>query len=59
MKDAYSFHASKKVWMKVYKIYMKRIHNIFARCGLNFRAVLADSGAIGGKDTQEFMVLSM
>jgi prolyl-tRNA synthetase len=32
--------------------------NIFTRCGLDFRAVIADSGAMGGKDTHEFMVLS-
>lgn len=32
--------------------------NVFRRCGLNFRAVIADSGAMGGKDTHEFMVLS-
>ncbi|MBW8348904.1 proline--tRNA ligase [Bacillus sp. IITD106] len=58
MKDAYSFHTSAEsldeVYNKMYKAYM----NIFTRCGLDFRAVLADSGAIGGKDTQEFMVLS-
>ncbi|MBS4198991.1 proline--tRNA ligase [Bacillus sp. FJAT-49732] len=58
MKDAYSFHTSAEsldeVYNKMYTAYM----NIFTRCGLDFRAVLADSGAIGGKDTQEFMVLS-
>ncbi|MBS4217715.1 proline--tRNA ligase [Bacillus sp. FJAT-49711] len=58
MKDAYSFHTSPEsldeVYDKMYTAYM----NIFTRCGLDFRAVLADSGAIGGKDTQEFMVLS-
>ena len=40
------------------KIYSKRIRIYSARCGLNFRAVIADSGAMGGKDTHEFMVLS-
>lgn len=58
MKDAYSFHANQEsldlVYDKIYEAY----NNIFSRCGLDFRAVLADSGAIGGKDTQEFMVLS-
>jgi prolyl-tRNA synthetase len=38
----------------MYNAYKK----IFTRCGLDFRAVLADSGAMGGKDTHEFMVLS-
>ncbi|MFD1705911.1 proline--tRNA ligase [Siminovitchia sediminis] len=58
MKDAYSFHTSSEslddTYQKMYQAYI----NIFNRCGLDFRAVLADSGAIGGKDTQEFMVLS-
>ena len=43
--------------MKYTIVYIKHT-NIFARCGLNFRAVIADSGAMGGKDTHEFMVLS-
>ena len=44
--------------MKYIAAYTKAYSNIFARCGLNFRAVIADSGAMGGKDTHEFMVLS-
>ncbi|MEK3886940.1 proline--tRNA ligase [Bacillus sp. FSL K6-3431] len=58
MKDAYSFHTSPESLDEVYKKMYKAYTNIFTRCGLDFRAVLADSGAIGGKDTQEFMVLS-
>ncbi|MBO0993084.1 proline--tRNA ligase [Bacillus sp. SD088] len=58
MKDAYSFHANQESLDEVYDKIYQAYHNIFTRCGLNFRAVLADSGAIGGKDTQEFMVLS-
>ena len=58
MKDAYSFHASQESLDKVYDKIYEAYNNIFSRCGLDFRAVLADSGAIGGKDTQEFMVLS-
>ncbi|MGE6378096.1 proline--tRNA ligase [Peribacillus muralis] len=58
MKDAYSFHANQEsldaVYTKIYAAYS----NIFSRCGLDFRAVIADSGAMGGKDTHEFMVLS-
>ena len=58
MKDAYSFHTSSDSLDDVYDKMYQAYTNIFSRCGLDFRAVLADSGAIGGKDTQEFMVLS-
>lgn len=58
MKDAYSFDTSfeglDESYDKMYKAYTK----IFSRCGLEFRAVVADSGAMGGKDTHEFMALS-
>jgi prolyl-tRNA synthetase len=58
MKDAYSFHASQESLDETYEKMMEAYSNVFRRCGLNFRAVLADSGAMGGKDTHEFMVLS-
>ncbi|MGG3889100.1 proline--tRNA ligase [Metabacillus fastidiosus] len=58
MKDAYSFHATKESLDEVYDKLFTAYQNIFTRCGLNFRAVIADSGAMGGKDTHEFMVLS-
>ncbi|WP_423410056.1 proline--tRNA ligase [Heyndrickxia sp. MSNUG] len=58
MKDAYSFHATQKSLDEVYERLFQAYTNIFRRCGLNFRAVIADSGAMGGKDTHEFMVLS-
>jgi prolyl-tRNA synthetase len=58
MKDAYSFHASKESLDEVYDRLFQAYSNVFSRCGLNFRAVIADSGAMGGKDTHEFMVLS-
>ncbi|MEI2663856.1 proline--tRNA ligase [Rossellomorea sp. LJF3] len=58
MKDAYSFHASFESLDETYDALFKAYSNIFSRCGLNFRAVIADSGAMGGKDTHEFMVLS-
>lgn len=58
MKDAYSFHASKESLDEVYDKLFAAYSNIFARCGLDFRAVIADSGAMGGKDTHEFMALS-
>jgi prolyl-tRNA synthetase len=58
MKDAYSFHSSQESLDEVYDRLFTAYSNIFRRCGLNFRAVIADSGAMGGKDTHEFMVLS-
>lgn len=58
MKDAYSFHASeedaKDTYQRVYQAYEK----IFGRCGLTFRAVEAETGAIGGSFSHEFMVLA-
>ncbi len=58
MKDAYSFHASPESLDDVYQKMYNAYSNVFTRVGLNFRAVIADSGAMGGKDTHEFMVLS-
>jgi len=58
MKDAYSFHATSESLDETYNDLFKAYQNVFSRCGLNFRAVIADSGAMGGKDTHEFMVLS-
>ncbi|NSL51148.1 proline--tRNA ligase [Calidifontibacillus erzurumensis] len=58
MKDAYSFHTTKESLDEVYQDMVTAYSNIFRRCGLNYRAVIADSGAMGGKDTHEFMVLS-
>ncbi|MCG0313716.1 MAG: proline--tRNA ligase, partial [Calditerricola sp.] len=58
MKDAYSFDVDEagldKSYQAMYEAYMR----IFTRCGLKFRAVEADAGAIGGTSTHEFMVLS-
>ncbi|MFD1357576.1 proline--tRNA ligase [Fictibacillus halophilus] len=58
MKDAYSFHDKQESLDETYETMKDAYSAIFSRCGLNFRAVLADSGAIGGKDNHEFMVLS-
>ncbi|WP_226578845.1 proline--tRNA ligase [Halobacillus litoralis] len=58
MKDAYSFNESYESLDETYEKMFQAYSNIFRRCGLNFRAVIADSGAMGGKDTHEFMVLS-
>ncbi|MCL7746501.1 proline--tRNA ligase [Halalkalibacter alkaliphilus] len=58
MKDAYSFDTSQEGLDKSYQDMYSAYQNIFSRCELDFRAVEADSGAIGGTDTHEFMVLS-
>ena len=58
MKDAYSFHATRESLDATYEDMYRAYSNIFSRLGLNFRAVIADAGSIGGKGTHEFMVLS-
>ena len=58
MKDAYSFHATRESLDETYEDMYRAYSNIFTRLGLNFRAVIADAGSIGGKGTHEFMVLS-
>lgn len=58
MKDAYSFNESPESLDESYQKMYDAYTAVFTRCGLNFRAVIADSGAMGGKDTHEFMVLS-
>tara|TARA_Y100001968_G_scaffold161044_1_gene147341 strand:- start:1937 stop:3727 length:1791 start_codon:yes stop_codon:yes gene_type:complete len=56
MKDAYSFHKDEKDLKLKYKEMDSAYRNIFKRCGLKTVAVEADSGAIGGSASQEFMV---
>tara|TARA_Y100000589_G_scaffold277694_1_gene272823 strand:- start:318 stop:1646 length:1329 start_codon:yes stop_codon:yes gene_type:complete len=56
MKDGYSFHSSKEDLIDFYKIMEKSYENIFANCGLETLGVEADSGAIGGAASKEFMV---
>ncbi|MBE9240909.1 proline--tRNA ligase [Synechocystis salina] len=58
MKDAYSFHCDEASLKSTYEAMDQAYRNIFSRCGLDFRAVDADSGAIGGSGSQEFMVLA-
>jgi prolyl-tRNA synthetase len=58
MKDAYSFCADKESQDKVYQAMWDAYHNIFRRCGLQFRAVRADTGSIGGDMSHEFQVLA-
>jgi prolyl-tRNA synthetase len=56
MKDAYSFHANEESLRQTYAAMDGAYRRIFARCGLRAVAVEADSGAIGGSASQEFMV---
>lgn len=58
MKDAYSFHSDEESLKATYGAMDQAYRNIFSRCGLDFRPVDADSGAIGGSGSQEFMVLA-
>ncbi|MEL6930382.1 MAG: proline--tRNA ligase [Cyanobacteria bacterium J06600_6] len=58
MKDAYSFHTDEASLKATYQAMDKAYRNIMTRCGLEFRPVEADSGAIGGSGSQEFMILA-
>ncbi|MGH8078249.1 MAG: proline--tRNA ligase [Lysobacter sp.] len=58
MKDAYSFHLSDEDLVREYRNMHDTYSRIFTRLGLKFRAVQADSGAIGGDASQEFHVLA-
>jgi prolyl-tRNA synthetase len=58
MKDAYSFHLDSESMEKTYEAMYKAYATIFTRLGLNFRAVLADTGSIGGNLSHEFQVLA-
>ncbi|MGK7951060.1 MAG: proline--tRNA ligase [Xenococcaceae cyanobacterium] len=58
MKDAYSFHTDEESLKQTYQDMDRAYRNILNRCGLAFRPVEADSGAIGGSGSQEFMVLA-
>lgn len=58
MKDGYSFHASEDSLKQTYADMDRAYRNMFTRTGLKFRPVEADSGAIGGSGSQEFMVLA-
>lgn len=58
MKDAYSFDVDEEGANRSYEVMYETYSRIFSRCGLKFRAVEADSGAIGGSYSHEFMVLA-
>lgn len=58
MKDAYSFHIDEASLQQTYDLMYETYSNIFRRLGLDFRAVLADTGNIGGSTSHEFHVLA-
>ncbi|OOG25591.1 proline--tRNA ligase [Thioalkalivibrio denitrificans] len=58
MKDAYSFHTDEDSLRETYDAMYEAYSRTFRRCGLDFRAVLADTGAIGGSASHEFHVLA-
>ena len=58
MKDAYSFHADFASLEKTYQVMYDTYSRIFTRLGLKYRAVAADTGAIGGSGSHEFHVLA-
>ncbi|MBU0501397.1 MAG: proline--tRNA ligase [Gammaproteobacteria bacterium] len=58
MKDAYSFHLDQGSLQETYDLMHQTYSRIFSRCGLDFRAVAADTGSIGGSASHEFHVLA-
>jgi prolyl-tRNA synthetase len=58
MKDAYSFHSSEESLKQTYQVMYDTYTRIFTRLGLDFRAVIADTGSIGGSGSHEFHVLA-
>ncbi|MBP2623664.1 proline--tRNA ligase [Streptococcus oricebi] len=58
MKDAYSFHANDESLDQAYSDYKAAYERIFQRSGLDFKAIIGDGGAMGGKDSQEFMAIT-
>ena len=58
MKDGYSFHKDKEDLVREFNLMQETYTKIFKKLGLDFRVVLADSGAIGGSGSKEFMVLA-
>lgn len=58
MKDAYTFDADEEGLDKQYKLMYDAYTRIFTRCGLHFRPVIADTGAVGGSGSHEFEVIA-
>lgn len=58
MKDAYSFHSTKESLNDGFRDFERAYTNIFERCGLDFRIIIGDGGAMGSNDSKEFMAVS-
>lgn len=58
MKDGYSFHTDYEGLDKTYEEYRKAYEVVFTRAGLDFKGIIGDGGAMGGKDSQEFMAIT-
>ena len=58
MKDGYSFHADYEGLDETYEEYRKAYEVVFTRAGLDFKGIIGDSDAMGGKDSQEFMAIT-
>lgn len=58
MKDGYSFHQNYEDLDVTYEDYRKAYEAIFTRSGLEFKGIIGDGGAMGGKDSQEFMAIT-
>ncbi|OON39862.1 proline--tRNA ligase [Izhakiella australiensis] len=58
MKDAYSFHTTQESLQQTYEVMYRAYSQSFSRMGLDFRAVQADTGSIGGSASHEFQVLA-
>ena len=58
MKDAYSFHSTKESLDEGFRAFEQAYVKIFERCGLDFRVIIGDGGAMGSNDSKEFMGIS-
>ena len=58
MKDGYSFHKDYEDLDVTYEDYRRAYEAIFTRAGLDFKGIIGDGGAMGGKDSQEFMAIT-
>lgn len=58
MFDGYSFHATQDSLDSVYSQMEEAYQNVFERCGLDFRSIIGDAGAMGGNDSKEYMAIA-
>lgn len=58
MKDSYTFHDTEESLDEMYNDIWSAYNNIFTRIGLNFRSIIADAGAMGGRESIEFIAIS-